>query len=255
MPTIIGMSTLSGLELAKPATRHVKKTLPPTLSGFPGEAEIRYFVKATVSRHSVFKENPRAYAPFNFFPIEPPRPPVTGSEVYARQRHAFDQFPDGGNQTKGKGKMKAIFGDRKDAAASSPTSADAPHVSVDVRLPEPAIITCNADLPLRMVVKKLSESIGTVRLQSLQVSLLANTKIRAHNVVRTEQSSWIIMSKSNMAITLGSPSDPVNTETVLDERMWRQQVLPNAVAPSFETCNIQRSYQLDVRIGLSYASD
>ena len=77
---------MMGLEMAKPATYHVKRTLPPTLSGFPGEAEIRYFVKVTVNRHSFFKENPRAYVPFNFFPIEPPRPPESGSEIFARQK-------------------------------------------------------------------------------------------------------------------------------------------------------------------------
>lgn len=28
--------------------RHAKKTLPPSLTGFPGEAEIRYYIKVTV---------------------------------------------------------------------------------------------------------------------------------------------------------------------------------------------------------------
>jgi hypothetical protein len=40
--------------------RHVKKTLPPSLSGFPGEAEIRYYVKVTVGRASLWKENYRS---------------------------------------------------------------------------------------------------------------------------------------------------------------------------------------------------
>ena len=48
------------MELARDTNRHVKKTLPPTLSGFPGEAEIRYYVKVTVQRAGVFKENYRA---------------------------------------------------------------------------------------------------------------------------------------------------------------------------------------------------
>ena len=30
------------------------------MTGFPGEAEIRYYVKVTVNRPSLFKENPRA---------------------------------------------------------------------------------------------------------------------------------------------------------------------------------------------------
>ncbi|EMC98920.1 hypothetical protein BAUCODRAFT_31194 [Baudoinia panamericana UAMH 10762] len=237
-----------GLEVAKPASRHVKRTLPPTLSGFPGEAEIRYFVKATVARQSFFKGSVRAYTPFNFFPIEPPRPPMHGSEVFARQRHTFSAYA-GGEVPKVKG--KGIFGMKK--GAPLPTASAPPTISIDVRLPEPAILTCNQAIPLRLIAKKLSSHAETVMLQSLQISLLGYTNVRAHGVHRTETNSWVIMSRSNLAIPIGLPTDAVDTETVLDDRMWNDQKLPNTVAPSFETCNISRTYQLDVRIGLSYA--
>ena len=46
--------------MARDTNRHVKKTLPPSLSGFPGEADIKYFVKATVIRPQFYKENIRA---------------------------------------------------------------------------------------------------------------------------------------------------------------------------------------------------
>ncbi|KAK3071891.1 hypothetical protein LTR53_007809 [Teratosphaeriaceae sp. CCFEE 6253] len=251
---LAGMSMSgNGLEFAKPPVRHIKKTLPPTLSGFPGEAEIRYFVKATVQRQSWYKENARTQTPFNFFPIEPPRPQDTGSEVFARQRHAFSIFEDG-HLAKAKSKGKGIFGAKKDVAAVSGT-AEAPHISVDARLPDPPLLTCNQELPLRIVVKKLSSSSDPIYLQSLQISLVGLTKIRAHGVHRTEGSSWIMTSKSNLGVPVGSPNDPVGTETVLDDRAWRGQVLPNTVAPSFETCNISREYKLDVRIGLSYSGN
>lgn len=246
MPTV--SMTNSGFEMAKPPSQHVKKTLPPTLSGFPGEAEIRYFVKATVSRHSFFKENPRAYTPFNFLPIEPPRPAASGSEVFARQKHSFSASLTGEAP---KLKVKGIFGIKKDDAAPA-AAADAPFVRVDARLPEPAILTCNHEIPLRILVKRLNDSHGTIYLQSLQISLIGNTKIRAHEVHRIESMSWVIVSKSNMGIAIGAPSDPPETETVLNDRLWRGQPLPNTVAPSFETCNISRAYQLDIRIGLSY---
>jgi hypothetical protein len=247
MPTMSISGT--GLEIAKPPSRHVKKTLPPTLSGFPGEAEIRYFVKVTVARHSIFKENPRAYAPFNFFPIEPPRPLLSGSEVYARQKHSFNAFAE--EPSKGN-KMKGIFGMKKEVLAD-PAKSAAPFISVDARLPEPAILTCNREIPMRLIVKKLNDFQDPIYLQSLQISLVGNTAIRAHDVYRTESNSWVIMSKSNMGMALGSPSDPVDTEIVIDDKMWRGQPLPNTVAPSFETCNISRSYQLDIRVGLSYS--
>lgn len=46
--------------MARDTNRHVKKTLPPSVSGFPGEAEIKYFVKATVIRPQFYKGNIRA---------------------------------------------------------------------------------------------------------------------------------------------------------------------------------------------------
>lgn len=47
------------VEMAKDTNRHVKKTLPPSLSGFPGMADIRYYLKATVIRPQFYKENIR----------------------------------------------------------------------------------------------------------------------------------------------------------------------------------------------------
>ena len=46
--------------MAQGANAHVKKILPPSLGGMPGEAEIQYYVKATVQRPAFYKENFRA---------------------------------------------------------------------------------------------------------------------------------------------------------------------------------------------------
>ena len=73
--------------------RHVKRTLPPSLTGFPGEAEIRYYVKVTVQRPSLFKENRRSAIGFKFMPIEPPRPEATSNEVFARRPFIFQSIP------------------------------------------------------------------------------------------------------------------------------------------------------------------
>lgn len=48
------------VEMARDTNRHVKKTLPPSLSGAAGMADIKYFVKATVIRPQFYKENIRA---------------------------------------------------------------------------------------------------------------------------------------------------------------------------------------------------
>ena len=38
----------------------------------------------------------------------------------------------------------------------------------------------------------------------------------------------------------------------IDANLWSQQPLPNTVTPSFDTCNISRTYALDVKVGLSW---
>ncbi|KAF2662609.1 hypothetical protein K491DRAFT_585026 [Lophiostoma macrostomum CBS 122681] len=233
-----------GLEVARTPTQHVKQTLPPSLTGFPGEAEIRYYVKVTVNRPQFFKENPRATANFTFLPIEPPRPAQADGEAYARRTHQF---------------LENAQSDSSGAIPRSPTTPEAslgtpPRFVVDARLPNPAILTCNEDLPMRLLVKSMSERNKTVYLQMLQVELIGYTKVRAHEVQRTESNSWIIASSSNMAIPLGSPSDPVGTEVPVNPEYWSGKPLPNTIAPTFQTCNLSRFYELEVRVGLGYGS-
>lgn len=97
----------------------------------------------------------------------------------------------------------------------------------------------------------MSETSEVIYLQTLQIELVAYTNIRAHDLRRTESGTWIIVSYSNMGRSVGSGSDPVGTEWTIDSSLWNHIPLPNSVAPSFETCNITRSYELEVRIGLS----
>jgi hypothetical protein len=245
------------LEMARTPTHHVKQTLPPSLSGFPGEAEIRYYVKVTVNRPQFFKENPRAMANFTFLPIEPPRPAQSDGEAYARRQHQFLEPTHSASA----GKKKSFFDfDRKGSSTNlaSPTSPSSgstpPRFVVDARLPNPAILTCAKEVPLRVLVKNMSPRDKNVYLQMLQVDLIGYTKIKAHEVQRVESNSWIIASFSNMAIPLGSPSDPVGTEVPINPEYWSDKTLPNTVAPSFQTCNISRYYELEVRVGLGYGS-
>ncbi|KAJ5189845.1 hypothetical protein N7491_008112 [Penicillium cf. griseofulvum] len=237
----------SGLkvEVAKDTNRHVRKTLPPSLSGFPGVADIKYFVKATVIRPQFYKENIRSIVPLNFLPIEPPRGGNPNEETYARRQH---QFP----KIHAPPKKKSIFS--RGHSAPREIYPEPPRVSVDARLPNPSILTCNESVPLRLLAKKLTEGPDVIFLQMLQVELISYTKILAHDLSRTESGSWVIMSRSNMSIPLGKPEDPVGTDWTIDPKLWNQYPLPNSVAPSFETCNIERSYELEVRLGLTHGN-
>lgn len=132
------------------------------------------------------------------------------------------------------------------------SNGDAPSLVVDMRLPQPPILTCNNSIPLRILVKKTAGMSDQIYLTNVQIELVAYSSIRARDLNRHESDSWLVVSKANMKHPLGSPDDPVDTEWQIDSSIWTQQALPNTLPPSFEACNISRRYELDVRVGLGH---
>ena len=231
------------MELAPDTNQHVKKALPPTLTGYPGEADIKYYVKATVVRPKFYQENLRFQVDIKFLPIEPPRPPDRREETFARRKQQFAKsfiLPQ----------KKSLF--RKSPLPDAAASEEPPSFQVDARLPNPPIITCNEPLPLRILVQKLSESSTIVYLGMLQIELIGYTHVRAHDLTRTESNSWVLMSQSNMNMPLGNAADPAFKEWKVPSTLWESIPLPNTVAPSFDTCNISRTYEIEVRVGLAH---
>lgn len=182
--------------------------------------------------------------PLNFLPIEPPRTGNPNEETYARRHHQFAKIQNS--------KKKNIFS--RASSSLRDLYSDAPRVSLDARLPNPSILTCNEPVPLRLIAKKLTECPDIIFLQMLQIELISYTKIIAHDLTRTEIGTWVVVSRSNMHMALGKPGDPAETDLPIDPKLWNALPLPNSVAPSFETCNIERSYELEVRIGLTHGT-
>ena len=181
-------------------------------------------------------------------PIEPPRPPPNKRETYARRQHQFAPSIDGPSKS-------GLF--RRDSTRSqaSQQSLIPPKVSIDGRLPDPPVVTCNEPLPLRILVTRLNESPATIYLELLQVALIANTNSRAHELSRSDSTSWVIMSSANMHLPLGTPEDgETGKEMEIDRGLWNHLPLLSNVAPSFSTCNISRNYFVDINVGLSYGT-
>jgi hypothetical protein len=195
--------------------RHVKRVLPPSLAGFGIEAEVRYYIKVTVHRHSRFKGNKRSEHSFRFIPFDPPKILTSSKEVYARRPYVFQTGPRG---------------------------------EVDARLPSPAVLTWNQNIPLRIIIlRKSDDSEEQVYVTFLQLRLFDVTEIRASDEVRVRTNTRTILSLDGLAIPLWAPSEK---ETMLDSKLWDRLLLPNTVEPSFETCNLRRTYDLEVGVGL-----
>lgn len=233
--------------------QHVRATLPPSLTGFPQEAEIRYYIKVTIQRPGFFKENWRYQVGFKFLPIEPPRPPKTSQEAFARRPFTFR--PRGPALPK----KSSFFGGRSPAAGSpDDPNQMPPNIEMSARLPFPSIITCNEPLPLRLIARKLAPTTTReqqVYLTGIEVMLIGYTQVRVHNLENTEVSHFPIISVPQISPPIAlfnSPTDPVDTEFEVPKTLWANRRLPNTVAPSFRTCNLARRYAIQVLLTLNW---
>jgi hypothetical protein len=184
--------------------------------------------------------------PLKFLPIEAPRPADKQEETFARRKQQFQKYP---TQPPRKG---SLF---KKSSSSEKPDQEPPTFQVDARLPNPAILTCNEPLPLRVLVQKLGETEADVYLSMFQIELIGYTHVRAHDLNRTESGSWVIKSLANMNMPLNVPNRKSQTEFKVPSHLWDSVPIPNTVAPSFETCNISRKYELEIRVGLSHSVD
>lgn len=276
-PGIFGLGGIRVMDGSKQLLySHVTKTLPPSFTGFPRQAEIRYYIKVTIQRPGLFKENWRYSIGFKFLPIEPPRPPKTNQEAYARRPFTFrPRSPASGLSQQGKRSSffagfransnpklnesyatSSVGADGKLQAPSpqpsTPQGSVPPSVEMSARLPHPSILTCNKPIELRLIAKKLAPANEEVYLTSLQIDLIGNTVVRCEDLVNTEVTRWVVVSRHGLSILVSSASDAAGTEIVVPDMIWRDAPLPNTVMPSFVTCNLSRDYQLEVKLGLNW---
>ncbi|KAH8743320.1 hypothetical protein BGZ57DRAFT_980755 [Hyaloscypha finlandica] len=194
----------------------MSRVLPPSLAGLGIQAEIRYHIKVTVHRPSRFKGNKRSERPFRFIPFDPPKILTSSKEVYARRPYIFRAGPRG---------------------------------EVYAHLPSPAVLTWDQNIPLRIILRKSDENEEQLYLAFLQLRLFDFTEIRASDVVRVKTNARTILSLDGLAIPILTPSE---MDTMLDSSLWDRLLLPSTVEPSFETCNLRRTYDLEVGVGLRY---
>lgn len=221
---------------------HAKLPLPPTLNGYPGEAEIRYFVKATVVQPKFYQKNIRNEINIPFLPIEQPRPPRTDAETYGRRKHQFQK-----STPLDAGRRKSLFRQNSNQVPEEEPLA----FQLDARLPNPAIITCREPLPLRILIERLNNSGSSLYLSMLQIELIGTTEVRAYDLQRKEQGSWTLISLANLSVPL-EPSSNKTNNWVVPDHFWKHVPLPSTIAPTFKTCNINRTYELVVRVGLTH---
>lgn len=144
--------------------------------------------------------------------------------------------------------MGGLFGSKKPAAPTGPL----PAFTLDARLPNPAILTRGNALPLRLILNNQAQNAPPLIMWSLHIELIAHTYLRAGNMWREEPQSLMLLSRERLGIPIESIGKAAAGEVVVDDSLWRGLIVPMHLAPTFETCNIRRRYELEVRVGLGH---
>ena len=220
--------------------QHVTRTLPPSLTGFPMEAEIRYYIKVTIQRPGLLKENWRYQIGFKFLPIEPPKPARTGQEAFARRPFTFrprSPIPGGAKKSsfffKRSDRPEKTDGDASSSGTGqiAPDAMAAPSVEMSARLPHPSVLACNQPVPLRLLAKKLVNCPEQVTLVSLQMDLIGITEVRSQTIHHKRVNRWVVVSSTDLNIPLtAGPDAPVGSEVTVPDTLWTSKPLPNTVA-------------------------
>ncbi|KAK6539563.1 hypothetical protein TWF694_009774 [Orbilia ellipsospora] len=225
---------------------HVKTTLPPSLSGIPNEmAWCRYFVKVTLVRPQFYRTNTRKLELFVLLPIEPPRPPPTTRETFAKREH-IQNYQQGPPK-----KKRGLFDSLRGKPDGPPSPIIQSRFFVEARLPSPPIITPNEPIPLRILFTKLVPFSAPIILRSLQIRLISTTHIRVNDIRHDLLLSSHAHSSTALAVHIGYPGSPVGEEIEADNTTWKDWTLPSSIQPSFVTCNIRRKYDLEISVGVS----
>jgi len=105
-------------------------------------------------------------------------------------------------------------------------------------------------IPLRVNITKLRGHDCEVWLNEFQTMLIETTQTKAQSFTNTYCRSWTVQTVANMKRKLCGEDVPVWTTIDLPKAIWMANVLSLAITPSFEVCNIKRTYELEIRLGL-----
>lgn len=84
--------------------------------------------------------------------------------------------------------------------------------------------------------------------------LIETKQARAHESIETFDRFWTVQTVANMKQMLYAEDTSAGRVFEIPETVWVSHPLSPQMIPSFEVCNIKRTYELELRLGLRIGS-
>lgn len=125
-------------------------------------------------------------------------------------------------------------------------------LQIDIELINGPRLVSRQPIPLLVRLTKLCEDHSAIHLNDFQTTLVETTRVRAKGSTRSVQQSWIVQTVANLRQIVLARDAPSGTVADIPGSVWASYPIPSAIVPSFEICNIKRTYQLKARLGLKF---
>lgn len=256
----------TGIDTIKDPTRHATGPLPPSLSGVGDLASVKYFVKVTVNRASMFKMNARGHLPFVFLPMDAPVDKSQCATMFMRRQITVGVSTGSsrGGGSSGGGFLGLFKSNRvSDAMGRNAWPGKTISFVFEARFPTQLAFIPTKKLPLSFFVvfdRPTKEFLPTqvLYLKSLKILLYARTRATAHDWASESPLQLTLCDKPQVDLPIIlSDAQPVQRrdgstvwEVPIPPTLLEGVTIPTFVCPTFRSCNIERTYSIEVLAGL-----
>ncbi|KAJ5995210.1 hypothetical protein N7481_002187 [Penicillium waksmanii] len=203
-------------------SQSLRGRLPPSTGDPSSNAEIVYSLDASVTIGGIFKHVMKKSRQIFFYPTTSAHQP---SQSIIHQREiTFRQM-------------------EKDKKST-------PAYGVAIELGRGGHLALGQRVPIKVHVTQADPTSQDVLiLNDYQVMLIEKTVTRVGAQSQVQQLFRTLRTLSNLNLGICLAEMPVNNAMTLSDDSWGPLSLPTDITPTFETCNINRTYKLEVRLG------
>ncbi|OJZ82949.1 hypothetical protein ASPFODRAFT_700856 [Aspergillus luchuensis CBS 106.47] len=204
---------------------HLLRKLPPSSGNFNTPEEIRYSLEAIITQNGLMYRTYRSTRQISFHPVS--AVPKPSQSVVVR---------------------KTVTCNTKAAELLSPPLT----YEIQAELVNGPFVLLGHPIALSVKVTNINDEKPDVSLRDFQSMLIETTDIRAHGIMQSATRSWIIQTITNLGKPFLNAMAASGTVMTLDDAVWSRHRLPHCLTPTFETCNVTRSYKLEIRLGIEF---
>ncbi|KAL3263783.1 hypothetical protein ABHI18_001424 [Aspergillus niger] len=205
---------------------HLLRKLPPSSGNLYTPEEIRYSLDATITWNGLLYRSHESTRTISFHPVSAIPKPLQSVSV-----------------------RKIVTCSTKAAELLRPPLT----YEIEVELVNGPFVLLGHPIALGVKVINVNDEKPDISLRDFQSMLIETTDIRAHGIIQRVTRSWIIQTMTNLSqpfVTGGGPT--AGFVMSLDEGVWSRHSVPHCLTPTFETCNVTRSFKLEIRLGIEF---